>query len=1004
MEYLTHYGPSLCVKLQGNLVYAGYGPFLHVYDLETGELINRCRIFRRNKIHGIAVNGEGALLLFGARSISIIGSKDASGCPDMSQDEKLLDEWIMSGQFSQTGDQTYLLTSYNKVLIRDLEGNVLATKGIDGEKSILYSGSITVFGPDKVLINAGTVMGGVLIWDLYEEKLLHNLKGHEGSIFYVTISENGRYVASCSDDRSVRLWDLTTGDPLSVGWGHTARIWNLKFYDNSSKLVSVSEDCTCRVWKIVEDEESQASLEQKGVYEAHLTKNIWGVDVDSCGRKAITSGNDGRLKVIELDHPRIDNDEQSYTLQEIADQTGIIADKDEIIKGFHWFDFGLVAITSQGKIVLFESFNDTWTFLFTDDQFASYSSTHGISSDNVVVFANNKSDLLALKFDKDGKHVIAKTKMHVSDLTKTNNCMIRKESPTTFLVLLESPNPRENLVCMRFNLSTLEMEKTFSLKKPESFVSSCLEVYQHFLLVGSRFSTLAVFDLKKVECPAYLISKMTPGDTTTSIQFVEDLGDSQVFSVTNRDGYYTFIKIYLKGASRGDGKDYEIIQSNKIVRGFLEGAQFNAHGDYITHGFKSSLFYIYNETSCYEITSHICGGAHRQWKLCEDDKGSILVYIKASTLFFKRFNNSKTPETLCAGIHGREIRDITIRKQKKYKDGYLFCTGSEDTTIKLMHVNEQSGKMTNYWTQRKHVSGLQRCQFIKENLMISSSAREELFLWELNTEGDSRPYIALRQSLPVSSNLPDLRIMDFDVKFLGASQNFILATVYSDSTIKVWLYDSEQNTFTTIINGDYKTCCILNVFLTPICDQLFLAIAPTDGHLIFYNITEHIPFEIDEKSGELIDNDLDLSLMDLPDYDCRLEVHQSGIKCMSHVLEQGNELFIYTGGDDNALGITIAKLDAATGKLNARVLDFQPQAAASTMTSCSLISNGTKLLTTSVDQIVRLWDITENKLIKHSSEYTTIADTGCSDAVQTKDTRHLALIGGVGLSALRIDL
>lgn len=1004
MEFLTHYGPSLCVKFYEELVYAAYGPYLHVYALQTGELINRCHVFHRNKIHGIAINGKGSLLLFGAKSVSIIEPKDARECSSLVKREISMGEWIVSGEFSRAGDQIYLLTSYNSVIISDLEGTIVDTKAIDGEKSILYSGSITVFGQDNVLVNAGTVMGGVIIWDLYAQRVLHNLRGHEGSIFCVTISVDGRYVASCSDDRSIRLWDATTGDLLSVGWGHTARIWNLKFFDNSRKLISVSEDCTCRVWEIFEDRESQTVLEQKDVYETHLTKSIWGVDIDHSGTRAITSGNDGRLKIIDLKHSKSDDVEQSFSLKEIGDQSGISVEKDEIIKGFHWFDFGLISITSLGKIMMFEPSKEIWRYLFTDDQFTSYSITSGIASNNVVTFANNKGDLLALKFNIDGSRVIAKTKVNVPELSKTTNCMIRKDSDSTFLVLFESPNPKENLLCLRLNISTLELQQTFSLKKPENFVTSCIEIYQHYLLVGSRFSTLAVFDLQNNERRPYAIYKMTPGDTTTSVRFVENLGGSQVFSVTNRDGYYIFIKIDLEGAMAGIEKPYSIIQSNKIVRGFLEDAEFDENGDYITCGFKSNLFHIYNETSCCEVLSHICGGAHRQWKLCKDERGYILVYIKASALFLKRFTKSAAPQTLCAGIHGREIRDIAVRKHKRYKSGYLFCTGSEDTTIKLMHVTESSGIITNYWTQRKHVSGLQRCHFISDNLMISSSAREELFLWELNAEGSSRPYMALRQALPLSSDNPDLRIMDFDVKFLGKKKDFILATVYSDSAIKLWFYNHEKNSFEAIVEGRYETCCLLNVFLTIVSGKLYLVTSATDGHLMFYNISEHIPFEIDEKTGELIDNELALSLVALPTFDCKLKVHQSGIKCMTYAVKQNSELVIYTGGDDNALGITVARLDDSTSKLTSHVQSFEPQAAASTMTSCNLISNGTKLITTSVDQIVRLWDVADGKLSQHSSLYTTIADTGSSDVAQTGDGNNMALVGGVGLSVMKLNI
>lgn len=988
------------MKIWNGLVFAGYGPYLHVYDYQTGELVNKCRIFARNKIHGVQVSGRSDLLLYGATSVSIVSSRDASGSSDLCEKERVVDGWVTSGNFNLSGDQTYILTSYNKVLVSDLEGNVKAVKGLEGENSILYSGSISVLESGRVLVNSGTVMGGVLIWDLHKEKLLHNLKGHEGSIFYVTISENGRYVASCSDDRSVRLWDLEKGTLLSVGWGHTARIWNLKFFDNSRRLISVSEDCTCRIWEIAKKEKGEVSLEQQEVHEVHLTKNIWGVDVDSNGLRAVTSGNDGRLKYTNITNSSTDNEDVSYTLKVIGEQANIDVGKSEIMKGFHWFEFGLVAITSQGKVMLFDSSSSSWSHLLTDDRFTSFSITHGIPDHNVITFANNKSELLILKFDD--KKVVARTKVQVPDLVKTNNCMVIENSSTTFLVFLESPNPRENFVCMEFSLETLALEKTYRLKRPENFVSSCLEVYQHFLFVGSRYSALALFDLRDSEYLPYVIQRLTTGDTTTSIRYVESLGNSQVFSVTNRDGYYTFIRINLEEAMKGRQGSHSIIHSNKVVRGFLEDAQFDENGEFITYGFKSSLFYIYNETSCYEVSSHVCGGAHRQWKLCKDSKGLILVYIKASALFFKRFSKNTSPDVLCAGIHGREIRDITIRKQEKYKDGYLFCTGSEDTTLKLMHVSENSGKVTNYWTQRKHVSGLQRCEFINKNLMISSSAREELFLWELNAEGNSRPYMALRQALPISSDNPDLRIMDFAVKFFGTSKDFILTTVYSDSAIKVWHYNYNKNTFTLVCDGRYKTCCLLNVALPIICDQLYLVVFPTDGFLVFYNISEYIPFEINAESKNLVDNELEVLLVGLPDYECRLQVHQSGIKCAEYQVENNN-LFIYTGGDDNALGLSVAKLDRNTNKINPGVLDFQPQAAASTISSCTLVSDGTKLLTTSVDQVVKLWDVADKKLALHYKLYTTVSDTGSSDALKTKDLQWLALIGGVGLSAVKIE-
>lgn len=998
MKYLSHYGPSLCVKFHKTWVLAAYGPFIRIYDYRSGRLLNECKIFHRNKVHGIKISNSGKAIFFGAMSLSIVELEAVRNCCSLLQYEKLTDEWITSGEFSYEGDRVYILTCYNKILICDLQGNIISRKAIYGERSILYSGSIKVFSKNKIYINAGTVMGGILIWDMLTGTKLHNLMGHAGSIFYVTVSDNGKYVASCSDDRSVRLWDLKSGNQISVGWGHTARIWNLKFFDSDTKVMSVSEDCTCRVWGISNDDGGNVVLVQEGIHEVHLSKNVWGVDIEENDMIAVTSGNDGRLKLTDLKQlSRYDNTEETHTSEGITSISGLHFEMGEIIKGFHCYDFGLIAITSLGKIIAYYLSDRSWEFMAVDTRFKRNNTTSGISDANVVVFSNNRCDLLIMKFADDGRAIVAKQEVHVKELSKTNNSMVCKFDPGSFLVTLESPNPSDNFVCLRFDIDHLENKNRYDLVKPENFASSCLEVYQNFLLVGSRFSSLAIFDLENIENPPSVIRRITPGDTTTSITYVESNSGSQIFALTNRDGYYNMIKIDLNNAN-GKGRHGTIIHSNKIVRGFLEGAFFDKYGDYITYGFKSSMFHIYNETKGYEVASQACGGAHRQWKLSTSGGELILVYMKASALTLRRFHKPLVPELLCAGIHGREIRDITIQKSNTYKDGYLFCTGSEDTTIKLFHINKTSGALTHYWTQRKHVSGLQRCKFIDEQLMISSSAREELFLWELNTEGESRPYMNLRQNLPTSSTDPDLRIMDFDVMFVQGSRSFILATVYSDSAIKIWHYNYDTNNFRVIIDGRYETCCLLNVSLIIFQNQIYMILCPTDGHLVIYNISEQIPFAPNQKNEKLIDKQASVGSGNLPGYDCRFKVHQSGIKTLSLYIDLPDALKIYTGGDDNSLGISILHIDETTRKISGNVNSFEANAAASTLTSSNLISRASKLVTTSVDQIVRVWDVSKDKLVLEEKRYTTVADTGTSDCVAIDDSTTLFLLGGAGLS------
>ncbi|CCH57988.1 hypothetical protein TBLA_0A01870 [Henningerozyma blattae CBS 6284] len=992
---LTHCGPSLCVKFFEHYVFAAYGPLLKIYEYKTGKVVNTCRVLKKNKVHGISIGKSGNILAYGARSVSVFPMSEALKKESVQKYENITTEWITSSEFDYTEKNIYMLTCYNKILVYNLESKSIAIKAVPGERSILYSGSIKVFSDDKAYAVAGTVMNGVIIWDLITEKMFHNLTGHEGAIFNVILSDDGKLIASCSDDRSIKLWDFTTGQELTTGWGHTARIWYLKFFDNDRKLISVSEDCTCRVWSVSRSSTGKIELVQENIIEAHQIKNVWGVDVQESENIAVTSGNDGRIRVIDLAPvSRYGNELQSFSLNELSIKHGIKMEKGEMFKGFQPFKFGLIAATSLGKILMFDQISNSWSLLMTDSRLTSYSIFHGIKEENIAVIANNKSELLVLKLSEDGKTIIKESKLHYDNLSKTINCLVTKFDEKSLFILLESPNPNDQLQGLQLSNNTLEIINEYTFTKPKNFTTSSVAIIENLLIIGSRFSTVGIYSLTKEQKECYLIKGINEGDNITSTTFISKLPNALIFSVTSRDGYYNFIKIHI--SKTFEIAKHEIIYSNKVARGFLEGSFIDENDDFIIYGFKSSLFYLYNETKCYELASQLCGGAHRQWNFEEFNDYFMLVFIQSSTLHIRRINKLKFPHTLSDGLHGREIRDITIRSSKSYKNGYLFCTGSEDTGIRLSYFDITTNEINTYWFERQHVSGLQTCSFISNNLMISTSAREELFLWKLNTDTEDRPYMNLLQHLPTSMDTPDLRIMDFSVKFIEETVDFVLATIYSDSTIKIWYYNSDENKFKLIIGGRYETCCLTNANFVTLNQKLYCVVTPTDGYIVVYNITEAIQFELSE-SNTLVNNEKDLTQTALPMYETRIRVHQSGIKSMdTQVLD--NTLKVYTTGDDNAIGLTIFKLDTSTKKLEGITNSFIERANASTITSCSLFNNNSKLLTTSVDQIVKIYDISNDQLDLINERYTTIADTGSCDTIDLSDGSSRLLIGGVGFS------